>query len=212
MNDLVKIQENADGQKVVSAKELYKRLGYIEGQYSRWAKKHIEANPYAIEGIDWALLDICVEYSNQKGRGKFGQEYALSLDFAKKLCMISKTVVGEKVRNYFIEVERIAQEAISPQMLTSKEFQELKNKVNRLEASTITSEVTEFTIHGYCGLCKIKVSFNEAQALGRLAAKKCKKQNAPMGKIRDFRFGMVNTYPEDILKITFEEFFKQPRF
>jgi hypothetical protein len=84
--------------------------------------------------------------------------------------------------------------------------------MNGLEARNTTSEVTEFSIHGYCGLHKIKVSYNEAQALGKLAAKKCRAQNAPIGKIRDFRFGIVNIYPEHILKQTFEEFLKQPRF
>lgn len=211
MKELVKIQENENGQKVVSAKELYTVLGYADSNYSRWAKKHIEANPYAIEGIDWLSLIQKDEY-NKRQKGNFGQEYVLTLDFAKKLCMISKTVVGEKVRNYFLEVEKIAKQAVASQMIDYSKFQELENKLNRLEASTITSEVNEFSIHGYCGLYKIKVAYNEALALGKLAAKKCREQSEPIGRIRDYRFGMVNIYPEHILKQAFEEFFKQPRF
>jgi len=205
MKQLIKIQENADGKKAISARELYTKLGYTERQFSRWAKKHIIANPYAIEGVDWLGFDTYVE-------GNDVTDYALTLDFAKKICMISKTVVGEKVRNYFLEVERIAKEATAPQMIDNAKLRELETKLNRLEASTVTSQINEFSVHGYCGLYKIKVSYNEAQTLGKLASKKCREQSEPIGKIRDYRFGMVNIYPEHILKQAFEDFFKQPRF
>jgi anti-repressor protein len=33
-------------------------------------------------------------------------DYALSINFAKKLCMQAKTIQGEQIRNYFIEVEK----------------------------------------------------------------------------------------------------------
>ncbi len=210
MNNLIKIKTNADGKKAVSARELYGKLGYADSNYSRWAKKHIEANPYAVEGVDWLSLVPQEEY-NKKQKGNFGQEYVLTLDFAKKLCMISKTVVGEKIRNYFIEVEKVAMSQTAP-MIDGAKLAELENKINRLTASTIGTEVNEFTIHGYCGLHKIKVSYNEAQALGKLASKKCRELKEPIGKIKDYRFGLVNIYPEHILKSTFEEFFKKPRF
>ena len=35
--------------------------------------------------------------------GRFRQEYAIHIDFAKKLCMVSKSKVGEKIRNALVE-------------------------------------------------------------------------------------------------------------
>lgn len=95
---LIKVQEK-NGQKVVSARELYKVLGYNSTQYSRWSKKHIIDNIFAIENEDYTSIDISVNGGNTT-------EFALKLDFAKKLCMISKTKVGEKIRDYFIECEK----------------------------------------------------------------------------------------------------------
>lgn len=98
METIIKITEN-NGKKAVSARELYFSLGYEKGQYARWYKKTILENPYSIESIDYQGFDINVEGNETK-------DFALTLDFAKKICMISKTKVGEQVRNYFIEVEK----------------------------------------------------------------------------------------------------------
>jgi len=219
MKDLVKIQVNADGKKAVSAREMYLGLGLNPAAWQRWANKNIEKNPFAVENKDWVLLNIVLSESSNVSpslgrtkKGNFAKDYVLTLDFAKKICMQARTQRGEDLRNYFLEVEKVAMNNQTAQMVEASKWQELENKVNRLEASTITTEVNEFTIHGYCGLHKIKVSYNEAQALGKLASKKCREQNEPIGTIRDYRFGTVHIYPERILKITFEEFFKQPRF
>ncbi|MDO5665141.1 MAG: antA/AntB antirepressor family protein [Bacteroidia bacterium] len=204
MKDLVKIQTNADGKKAVSAKEMYLGLGLNPTQWKRWANKNIEKNPFAVGGVDWLGFDIM-------SSGNKTKDYILTLDFAKKLCMQARTQRGEDLRNYFLEVEKVAMSQTAP-MIDGAKLAELENKINRLTASTIGTEVNEFSIHGYCGLHKIKVSINEATALGKLASKKCREQNEPIGKIRDFRFGLVNLYPESVLKVTFEEFFKKPRF
>lgn len=40
MNELISIRENK-GKQVVSARELYNKLGLSNGQFSRWAKSNI---------------------------------------------------------------------------------------------------------------------------------------------------------------------------
>lgn len=218
MNNLVKIQTNADGKKAVSAREMYLGLGLNPTVWQRWANKNIEKNPFAIEGKDWVSFTFLASDNtgvhstlSRVKRGNKAKDYILTLDFAKKLCMQARTQRSEDLRNYFLEVEKVAMSHTVP-MIDEAKLAELENKINRLTASTIGTEVNEFTIHGYCGLYKIKVSYNEAQALGKLASKKCRELKEPIGKIRDFRFGMVNLYPEYVLKNTFEEFFKKPRF
>lgn len=218
MEQLVKIQTNEAGQRTVQARNMYLGLNLEPAHWKRWATKNIEKNPFAIEGIDWVSLTLVVSESNVSSslertkKGNFAKDYILTLDFAKKLSMQVKTQRGEDLRNYFLEVEKVAINSTQPKAIDERRLQALEQLAQRLEARMITSEVNEFSVHGYCGLYKIKVSYNEAQSLGKLASKKCREQNQPIGKIRDFRFGVVNLYPEHVLKQTFEEFFKQPRF
>lgn len=96
--ELIKIKEHK-GQQAVSARELYYKLGYEKSQYSRWYKRHILENTFAIEGEDYEGFVIDVE-------GNQVRDFALSLDFAKKLCMLSKTKAGERIRDYFIQCEK----------------------------------------------------------------------------------------------------------
>lgn len=99
MNELIKI--NPDGK--TTSKALYEFLQLEPSQYSRWCKTNLLENEFAEEGTDWGLLDTDVEYS---GRGQRATNYWLTIAFAKKLCMLSKSERGEQARNYFIEVER----------------------------------------------------------------------------------------------------------
>lgn len=102
MNELIKISEK-DGKQIVSARELYKVLELADGQFSRWAKTNVIENPYAIENEDWVGFDIDVEGNSTK-------DYAIVLSFAKKIAMMSKTEVGNRVRDYFLECEQKAKE------------------------------------------------------------------------------------------------------
>lgn len=102
MNELIKISEK-DGKQIVSARELYKVLELADGQFSRWAKTNVIENPYAIENEDWVGFDIDVEGNSTK-------DYAIVLPFAKKIAMMSKTEVGNRVRDYFLECEQKAKE------------------------------------------------------------------------------------------------------
>ena len=58
-------------------------------------------NDFADEGLDYFPFNTNVEHG-----GQASTNYYLSVPFAKKLCMLSKSERGEQARNYFIEVER----------------------------------------------------------------------------------------------------------
>ena len=109
MKKLIKIKEQ-DGNQVVSAKELYQNLGYDKSQYKRWYEKNIVNNDFAIINQDYSLLDI---RSSEK-RGNFAKDFALSIDFAKRISMLARTIEGENIRNYFLEVEKIAKSNVAP--------------------------------------------------------------------------------------------------
>ena len=103
MKQLIKITEQ-DGNQVVSAKELYRNLGYDASNYKRWYEKNILKNDFAIENQDYTLLVI-------KTRTK---DFALTIDFAKRISMLARTIEGENIRNYFLEVEKIAKSNVTP--------------------------------------------------------------------------------------------------
>lgn len=118
MNDLIKI--TPDGR--TTSRELYEFLELEPSQYSRWCKTNLLENEFAEEKTDWGSLDIDVEYS---GRGQRAANYWLTISFAKKLCMMSKSERGEQARNYFIEaiIEQNGQKVVD-----SREVAEMVDK------------------------------------------------------------------------------------
>ena len=116
MKEIIKITTNEQGLKVVSAKELYNFLGLDKSQWKRWATKNIEENQFAFENTDWVLLDTM---SSENKRGNFGKDYALSIDFSKRLSQMARTAKGEEIRNYFIECEKQLQ---TPKELSRKDI------------------------------------------------------------------------------------------
>jgi len=105
MENIIKITTNEEGSNVVSARELYDFLGYETANWKRWAIKNIEDNQFAIQNEDWSLLVIKM---SENKRGNFGNDYALTLDFSKRLSMMARTEKGEQARNYFLACEKQA--------------------------------------------------------------------------------------------------------
>jgi phage anti-repressor protein len=217
MEEIIKIQQTKEGQNVVSAREIYDYLELNPTQWKRWAVRNIEKNPFASEGVDWVGLEI---KSNEKGfcsplsrakNSNGAKDYAITMEFAKKLSMQARTERGERARNYFIAVEKVAM-GQGMASLDGKKVVELENRLRRLETRAIQCEISEFTVHGYAAYCKKRIAITEASQLGKMATATCKEQGQPIGHVKDARFGLVNTYPEQILYQTFKEFFSKPRF
>lgn len=111
MNELIKIEER-NGNQVVSARELYEFLGFNITHWKRWYKKNILDNTFAIENQDWEGFAIMAN-------GNETQDFALSIDFAKRLSMLARTDKGEQIRQYFIECER---KVAQPKQLSAREL------------------------------------------------------------------------------------------
>ena len=84
-------------------RELYRFLELDPSQWSRWSRMNIVENPFAAEKEDWEVF--LQEKENPSG-GRPSANYVLSLTFAKKLAMMSKSAKAEQIRDYFIECER----------------------------------------------------------------------------------------------------------
>jgi anti-repressor protein len=142
MYELIHIDTNQDGVQTVSARELYEKLGYNLAVWSRWAKTNIIDNQFAIEDQDYKGFNIVLN-------GNQTSDYALSIDFAKRLCMMARTEVGEQIRNYFIEVEKrhrvqvtIPQTPIEVLKLAIDQIAEQDRRQRELEARTNQVERT----------------------------------------------------------------------
>ncbi|MBO0947274.1 antA/AntB antirepressor family protein [Fibrella forsythiae] len=109
MNELIQITTNEQGSSVVSARELYESLGFSGAVFARWAKKNIVNNPFSIQGVDWEQLNIMLSRGN--GAQVEGVDYALSTDFAERLCMLARTEKGEEVRRWFQAIKNKAMQA-----------------------------------------------------------------------------------------------------
>lgn len=124
MVELIKVSENENGNKVVSARDLYLKLGYDSSQWSRWYKKNIINNSFAIENEDWVGFDFM-------SKGNLTKDFALSLDFAKRLSMTAKTETGENYRKYFIECENIVKSNLINPIIPSYQ---IENPIERANA------------------------------------------------------------------------------
>lgn len=99
MNELQVIEK--DGIQAVSTRELYKGLE-ISKRFSEWWKTNSKE---FVENEDFYGVYLKVQ-GNQYGGEQKLQDYAISLDMAKSICLMSRTELGKKYRNYLIKLEK----------------------------------------------------------------------------------------------------------
>lgn len=112
MNELIVIgQAEIGGAEVntVSARDLHASLGVVK-DFSTWIKAQIE-RARLVEGRDYVAFSAPPE----SGAGNRGAriEYHLTTEAAKHVAMMSGTDKGFEVRDYFIECERRAKQAVA---------------------------------------------------------------------------------------------------
>ena len=84
MEELIKIKTEND-QQLVSARDLHKALE-LKIRFSLWVKKNF--NDFE-EGVDFTSVSTDTVVNN--GARRKLQDYAVTIDMAKELCMMSKT-------------------------------------------------------------------------------------------------------------------------
>lgn len=102
MNELIPI--NYDGeQPTVSARELHKSLE-ISKRFSAWFETNSQG---FIENEDYTSVLTGTEVQNNGGvQIRELQDYFLSVDMAKHICLMSRTEKGKECRQYLIDLEK----------------------------------------------------------------------------------------------------------
>lgn len=98
-NELIKVTVQND-QQLVSARDLYKGLE-IRTRFSLWVSQNFKEFE---KGTDFTSVVTTTDMPN--GGTKPIQDYALTIDMAKQLCLLSRTKKGKEYREYLIEIEK----------------------------------------------------------------------------------------------------------
>ena len=116
MNELIKITTNEEGQNCVSARELHEGLKATE-RFQQWFDKRVKKYGFE-ENVDYIGCKFFHTLAKQEL-----QDYVITLDMAKELCMVQNNELGRKFRKYFIECEKQFKEMQKPQLTKEQELQ-----------------------------------------------------------------------------------------
>lgn len=162
------------------------------------------------QGIFTEHIFVPSEYQDRTGRTL--PMYVLTREGVLQLAARYDAVVRFKL------IEKVSQPAkvLSPaqqllaqaQMLVEMDSRvgAVEQGVRRLEHNcrrTITSN--QLTVIAYANMKGIRPDEYNSSVVGRKATKLCKERNILVGKVVDSRYGLINTYPEEILDEIFFE-------
>lgn len=97
MNEIAIVVNYSDEKPTVSGRELHAALK-VETPYKKWFDRMTEYG--FTEGEDfWTNL-------SESTGGRPSTDHQLTIDMAKELCMIQRTEIGKRCREYFLTIER----------------------------------------------------------------------------------------------------------
>lgn len=141
-SELIKVTVQND-QQLVSARELHKGLE-LTTRFSKWVDQNFRDFEL---GIDFTSVTTVTEVQNNGGtQQRELQDYALTIDMAKQLCLLSRTKKGKEYREYLIQIEKnwnnpdmIVQRALAIQ---NEKIKSQEQKIKRLVIRNVALEDT----------------------------------------------------------------------
>lgn len=117
----LEIALDIDDEGMTTARRLYLFLELNPANYSKWVRRHVEENIFAELDKDYFPLILQYERDISAFEAKqIPRDYKITSNFAKKLAMVSYSIKGEEVRDYFIAIEQkvkaLANGEINPQI------------------------------------------------------------------------------------------------
>lgn len=125
MNELIKVTTNENDEQLISARDLYNYLE-IKKRFSSWWNQY--SDMFAVNE-DFSYVPRSTQ-QNQYGGLKEIDDYALKIDVAKHISMMTKTEKGTEARNYFIKIEAAWN---NPDMVVQRAMQIQQKKIETLQ-------------------------------------------------------------------------------
>lgn len=175
--ELIKVQTTEQGDQQVSARELHKALE-IKERFSLWFGRYEDMY---IEDDDFTSVGLPTVVNN--GAVRMLQDYSLTVGMAKHISMMTKTVKGKQVRNYFIQVEKAFN---SPEMMMARSLEYANTKLLGYE-----EQIAEMKPKA---LFADAVSASQSSILIGELAKLLKQNGVEMGQNRLFTYLRENGY------------------
>lgn len=123
-----------NGKQTVSARELYEKLG-IESKFMDWFNRMLK---YGFEeNVDYVA--IAQKKETAQGNVSTFNEYYISIDMAKEICMIQRSDKGRQFRQYFIECERRLIET-NKKVMPQTYIEAVESLLNELKKNQVLEE------------------------------------------------------------------------
>ena len=176
MNELITV--NADTM-TVSARDLHKALE-IEKRFSAWFETNCDG---FVEGEDFSRVYLKVQ-ANRYGGEQELQDYALSLDMAKHICLMSRTEKGKQCRQYLINLEKAWND---PAQVMARALKVADQTIAQLSARAEQLEIENKAMQPKA-IFADAVSASDTSILVRDLAKIIKQNGKEMGEKRFYKW------------------------
>lgn len=103
MNEVIKIDFE---KQTVSARDLYDEVNNGKERFSKWFDRQIQYGFVENEDYSNPYQKVRVQKEGNRDVSRDVDDYDLSIDMAKQICMIQKTDKARKVRQYLIDLEK----------------------------------------------------------------------------------------------------------
>lgn len=123
-NELIKVSYDSE-RPTVSGRDLHEALE-IKSHYKDWFPRMCE---YGFE----EGVDFCSILSESTG-GRPEKDHQLTIEMAKQICMIQRTELGKKYREYFLELEK---KWNSPDSLMARALQVANETLERIKVQNV---------------------------------------------------------------------------
>lgn len=170
MNEVINVNLDTE---TVSARELYESIGSTE-RFANWFERQLQFG--FEENIDFTSVKSFTLVNN--GAKREIDDYQLSIDMAKQICMVQKTEKAKEVRQYLINLEKAWN---TPEQVMARALKLADNTIKSLKTQlTEQKPLVEFANH--VGKASDCIDMNEF-------AKMLKKENIEnMGRNRLFEW------------------------
>ena len=142
MEELFPIKYGEQDEPMVSARELHKALE-IEKRFSAWFETNSQG---FIENEDFTSVLVGTEVPNNGGfQYRELQDYDLSVDMAKHICLMSRTDKGKQCRQYLIDLEKAWN---TPEQVMARALNIAKRTIDDLKIKIAEQKpLVDFAVH-----------------------------------------------------------------